>query len=100
MSDENYGTCPRCFKRAVKKYVADTQHLADAYGDVSREEYEKLQAKLGKPPHMGSMPESLRETYECYVDEDGELTIYYGCTCENCGFVYDFNHQEKLEFDE
>ena len=99
MSAEKWGTCPRCFKRAIKKYAADTQYLMDVYGVMSREEYEKLQAKLGEPPRTGSMPESLRETYECYVDEDGELTIYYGCTCETCGFVYDFNHTEQLEFD-
>ena len=100
MSAENCGACPRCFKLAIKKYTADTQHLADAYGAVSREEYEKLQAKLGKPPCTGFMPESLCETYECYVDEDGELTIYYGCTCENCDFKFFFNHKEQLELDD
>ena len=36
----------------------------------------------------------LREDYESGVDDDGNMNIYYGCSCD-CGFEKDMNFNES-----
>jgi len=100
MSTDNYRVCPRCIVRAVKKYKADCKHLEEAYGQVSREEYEKLKAELGGYPITGKMPETLREVLEIFTNSSGVFAVWYGCTCEACDFTFDFKHEEILEIDD
>lgn len=98
MSADNYRSCPRCFACAVKKYVEDQERLKVAYGQVSKEEFEKLHAEIGKVPVCSEMPNTLSEVWEIGLSDD-ELSIYYGCNCETCGFQHNFNYEEPLEFD-
>lgn len=38
---------------------------------------------------------SLREDYHCGVNSQGFIKIYYGCSCDQCGFDKDFKYEEE-----
>ncbi len=92
MSADNWTVCPKCTK--TEKDLADQyrQKVANNYGKISESEYLKLKSQEYLKPDA----ETLREDYEVYMDEKGEFTIYYSCSCDKCGFRFEHNHQEQV----
>ena len=39
--------------------------------------------------------ETLREDYECFVNDKCLLEIYFSCHCDRCGFGKSFNYIES-----
>lgn len=97
MSADNYRICPRCRKRHYEKVAADAKKAAEAYGKVPMAEWQAMCKEADNPPPL---EDTLREDYECYIDPQGTMRIYYGATCEKCRFTADFNHIEELNIGE
>ena len=98
MSANNWRSCPQCFVHADKEYVKNQARLKAAYGQVSKEEFEKLHAKIGEVPVGSKRPVTMSEVWEIYLSLDGKFHVSYSCNCEACGFQHNFNHEEPLEF--
>ena len=93
MSADAWRFCPKCTKDDVDKRKARKQELVDSYGKVSMKEYEKLKKKYNDKIEAS---ETLREDYWLYTNEDGVFEVSYGCSCDVCGFSFQFNHKEKV----
>lgn len=85
MSADNWGVCPKCKRLAEQKAVS-------AYGKVSEEEYLATLANRDK----AAKEQNLREDYEVGTDKDGKFYVSYGCSCDKCGFSFEFNHKQNL----
>lgn len=92
MGADNWAICPRCKSKHDEDAAKPTDAVAKSYGKVPASEYlaniEK--AKCEKP-----LETSMREDWECGMDEDGNAVVYYGCSCD-CGFGYRFRHEVKV----
>jgi hypothetical protein len=84
MSADNWGICPNC-KKAIKPEKSK-------YGKVSEDEYLK---EIAKP--VKELEETLREDYECSIDENGRFHIFYRAGCQVCGFGKKFEIDEQLK---
>ena len=89
MSADNWGICPKCIK-------AKNKRIEEAYGKVSRKEYERMLSEINKND-IGLR--TLREDYEIYTDGDGIFSIRYSCRCSDCGFYHTFKHAEAVTYD-
>lgn len=87
MSADNWGVCPQCKKITDKKNKQRILNVGKQYGKVSPEEFIKLSAEASQPIKV---EETLREDYEIGVDDEGMFTVSYVCSCEVCGFKYEF----------
>ncbi len=94
MSANNYADCPRCIANAKVEQERLAKLAEEQYGKVSPSEYKKL---LSESENMEYPNETLREDWEIKTDRDGEFSVYYGCTCEHCGFSREFKHVGKWE---
>lgn len=95
MSADNWGTCPRCLKRAEKAQEAKKNRAVKAYGKVSPDEYAKLLLLASEEDAMES---TLREDYDIGITEEGSGVFYvrYTARCTACELSFTFNHEEKL----
>jgi len=91
MSADDWRTCPKCNKNIVKQKQDKLKKLKDSYGKIPREDYNKKIMALANGAEDMYDDETLREDYEIYMDNDGILTISYGCFCEKCGFEFNFD---------
>jgi len=98
MNDENCGVCPRCSASVQIACEDAKRRLITAYGKVSEEEYARLISVAARDRNTLSV--ALRECCEVYMSEAGVLSVYYGCTCEVCGFKHEFNHKEDINASE
>ncbi len=93
MSADNWGICPRCKERNKRELAGLAKKLVDGYGKISREDYEKL---LDQEISVSELRETLREDYELWVNEDGLFYVSYGCSCNVCGFEFNFAYEENV----
>jgi hypothetical protein len=85
MSADRWSECPGCCKNYKNK-------LDEAYGKVSKKEYQKL--------ILSDYDEySLREDYEIGISK-GKFYVNYRGECEQCGFEFNYNYKEKINIDE
>ncbi len=109
MSADNWVVCPKCQKRACKRLrnheKSITEKLEAVYGKVSQDAYmelrEKLHTKEKELQVICENPEqTLREDYpDIGVDIAGTIRIKYKCSCDKCGFQYEFEHKEDINLD-
>lgn len=96
MSADNWAICPRCKRRHTEianQYLAEAN---DAYDKVSREEWQALIYKAeGEAENEPS--ETLREDYEIYGAEYGEVIVSYSGHCNQCGLSLSFKHIAKFD---
>ena len=94
MSATNWGTCPRCRATFNAERAAAIVKVAESYGKVAVEEYERLRAEASRewPNSLG-----LREDYEMGINEHGLFYVHYSGACVECGFQYDYAHTEETE---
>lgn len=83
MSADNWTICPNCKRIQENKTVA--------YGKVSEEEYLRVLREQETP-----LKTTLREDWEVGTDRDGEFYVSYSCRCEECGFAFEFKHEQKV----
>lgn len=86
MSANNWRVCPRCKRQKDE----EQGKVEDMYGKVSAAQYAQLLAESKKSPRLS---ESLREDWEIGTDTEGNFYVYYGCSCDHCGFSHEFNHK-------
>lgn len=93
MGANNWAICPKC-KFNSSREKSHREHVAmQKYGQVSREEYERIYEEALKPVDL---KETLWENYEIRTHENGEFTIYYQCGCNVCGFFFDYGYKENV----
>jgi hypothetical protein len=81
---------------ARQKRLAETrQEIADAYGNVSVEEFDAMRAALAESETRG-LRNTLREDYEIFLSEKGEFYASYRGGCAECGFEHKFKHEEQV----
>lgn len=96
MSADNWAICPQCKLRGDHKKIHVLVSSKEAYGKVTPEEYENIK-QLEMEAAEEEPQETLREDYECYINEDGEFIVDYKCSCDECGFVFRFKHEETAK---
>lgn len=101
MSADNWDICPRCLKKAKREREEKVQAVAEAYGKVPAEEYERMHSEAAAIEDFGDKEEhhTLREDYELGIFKaDGEFYVRYSGKCTVCSFSHTFKHDEKLDF--
>lgn len=93
MSADNWGICPKCAANTIRIKDNMKKQVDDAYGKVSSDEYLKLLKKASEPIKQEY---TLREDYEIYTNEYGKFCVSYGCSCNVCGFEYDYEYTENI----
>lgn len=89
MSTDNWAICPQCKikkESAAEKKEAKVRNL---YGKISAQEYENALSNLTSVCEK-EPPATLREDYEIFMRPSMELYISYSCSCQACGFSFEF----------
>lgn len=94
MSASNWQQCPRCLKEAHLEKGAREKKAEEAYGKASPAEYNLLIKEAAKPVKT---EDTLREDWELGVNSDGLFEVSYYCSCERCGFKYQYKHTEQVK---
>ncbi len=95
MSADNWSICPRCDALHIKEQEKVANKVADAYGKISRTEWEQMKAEAKK---IKPLELTLREDYEFFLDRDGSFCAAYSASCNVCDFKHEFKHEEQLAF--
>jgi len=92
MSANNWRFCPSCVARLAARHEEELESVKDAYGKVSAEEYAAMQV-----PKEAPMPseELMREDWEIGI-YDNEFHVGYRAECQECGFVFSFEHDAQV----
>lgn len=87
MSATNWAECPQC-KILKGRFDAEIQRrVKEFYGKIDVDSFDRLRANVKKIVNpYDNYEECLREDYEMYVTDEGDLKFRYSCYCENCGF--------------
>ena len=94
MSADNWSICPRCEATFKAERAAAITKVAESYGKVPAEEYERLRAEAeqARPTILG-----LREDYNLGINGHGVFYVNYNGECVECGFHYSYSHTEQVE---
>lgn len=92
MSADNWTICPRCKIKREAACEKERARIQKLYGKVSAEEYVDAVSNPKFPPEVG---QTLREDYRIGVDEYGEWSMVYRCSCKECGFR--FEREDKCD---
>lgn len=96
MSADNWAVCPRCAKRHEAALVEGSERVAEAYGKVTVEEWDRMRAEQREAEQK--VPErTFREDYEFYGAEDGEVVANYSGSCTACGLTLNFVDHHAIE---
>lgn len=94
MSGDRWAVCPRCKVNAEAAQRRAFDRAAEAYGQVSSEEYEKLRRDAQVPVIL---EDTLREDYEFYFSETGEFSAEFQARCTECEFSFAFKYEEQVK---
>lgn len=97
MSADNWTLCPQCKAEHLKRIDEMQQKVSRSYGKDSVEVY------IGRVADLTALlkaeqPQTMREDYSLGVDENGEFSCSYRCSCTECCFSYTFS--TKVEPDQ
>lgn len=97
MSADNWTYCPHC-KAALDQHHTLLQKTSDeAYGRINKMEWLALEQKA---KFTDAASETLREDYHLGISiNDGggaKFEISYSALCGDCGFVFEYSHQEDI----
>ena len=95
MSADNWAVCPRCARRHRDKLRAGAAKVAEAYGKVSVEEWDRMRAEQAEREDVG-IDASFREDYEFYGAEDGSVVASYSGCCVHCGLSLSFTNTHDI----
>lgn len=68
--------------------------LDNAYGKVDQKVYEQMKDAIW---NVTTPQDTMRVDYEIGVDESGEFSCWFGVSCEDCGYEFDFKHKEQTK---
>ena len=95
MSADNWGVCPRCWKKAQTEYASLVASLDSAYGTVPLAVFDDMRKQV-----QNGLDEedflTFREDYEFYV-RDELLHIRYSGWCQKCGCGIDVEDTRKID---
>tara|TARA_B100001964_G_C13855009_1_gene431878 strand:- start:140 stop:445 length:306 start_codon:yes stop_codon:yes gene_type:complete len=97
MSATNWASCPKCLKLVECGQSKLLQDIKEKYGKIPANEWLNL---LEKSKDRRPLGHTLREDYEVYTDLNGKFYIKYNCSCEVCGFSYEFNKIDEIKYNE
>jgi hypothetical protein len=97
MSADAWRVCPKCKVKHDKAKAEAAEAAKQAYGKVTVAEFDVLRKRAECFPNQ---LQKFTEYYEIYMDKDGTFNIRYDGECEECGFRFEFKHQEKVSLDE
>jgi len=95
MSADNWGNCPRCFKRATDSVVHLVKKANDSYGKIPVEKYLQLVEEANGKFEPSEFI-TLREDYAIGIDRFGVFRVEYNARCTSCGFNYNYTHEKQL----
>jgi len=100
VSADNRAKCPRCAKRTEAALLKRELAVAESYGTVSIEDFDRARADLAdeRSAAQGALP-TFREDYEIYGAEDGIVHVDYSGSCQECGLSLSFTHEHPLGVD-
>ncbi len=93
MSADNWAICPKCAVLRQKKQDAAKKKAMTSYGKVSAEEWFELQKKAHTDELLKA---TLREDYAIGI-QDGAFFVSYGASCRECGFKFNYKHEQDVE---
>lgn len=93
MSADNWAVCPACGAEAEAAKTAQHEAVANAYGHVPVEEFDRLRSEAAKPYEPNH---TFREDYETYLDGTDVIVIYEG-RCTVCGSGIKFRDSRPIE---
>ena len=96
MSADNWAQCPRCVKRHEKALREGAARVAEAYGKVPLEEWDRMRDWQSEA-ESELIRETFREDYEFYGAEDGEVVASYSGSCSECGLSLSFTDRHPIE---
>ncbi len=99
MSADNWAVCPRCKERNafLIKAAHDSAHAA--YGKLPLADFDRLRAEAAAlEAEVEKLEPTLREDYEFYGVEDGEVIASYRGACTTCGLSVKFEHRHPFTF--
>lgn len=96
MSADNYTTCPRCERRKAAALNQKAEELAETYGKLPLEQWEKLRDEHEAAKQL-PVRQTFREDYEFHGAETGEVTASYAASCSECGLSTSFEHTHTIE---
>ena len=94
MGVDNWVTCPRCMKKAIKKKEKLEKQAAECYGNVSEIQYLEILEKAQKDINL---KQTLHEDYEFDMDPVGDFLAHYSAHCHVCNFTHKFIHKEQVK---
>jgi hypothetical protein len=89
MSADNWAICPQCRIERETKSLKLKAAAAQAYGQVSAEEWKRLDDEAHARQEERT---TLREDYELGVDSHGMFKVVFNAFCDKCKFSYSFKH--------
>lgn len=95
MSANSHIQCPNCRALNQQKIQTLEQRIADAYGTVSRTEFEKLIQEL-EALKITALSESLAQYYEIFGADSGTVEVDYSARCTVCEYAVSFRHSHEL----
>jgi hypothetical protein len=84
MSSKNSAICPQCHKRNTIERATHRERINDAYGVLSKHDYEALKKEM--PPKLED--ETMGEYYEWEFTSDGKFWFSFHFSCDVCGFYW------------
>lgn len=94
MSANRWSQCPTCIKGHHEVVAEKLAATRDSYGKIGAADYEAL-VKEHEAAARKTLPESLREDWELGVEEDGRFYIGYTASCQDCGYRFNFQHEQN-----
>lgn len=98
MSADNWTSCPRCAASREAKIMKERAKLEAAYGVVSVDVYLEMRESLEDLKKIKA-PETVREDYEFWGFEDGEVHAQYSGRCTECDLELKFNYVKSVVWD-
>jgi predicted Zn-ribbon and HTH transcriptional regulator len=100
MSADKWTQCPRCYVTNRSRANELDREASESYGNVSVEKFDELRRHAEYFRKSLTTDDNicftLREDYEIGI-RDGEFSVYYGASCQTCGFKFEFKHEEKVQ---
>lgn len=93
MSADNWAICPRCKKKIEADKAQLVSKMEKSYGKIPVADFLYLKANADKPIEWEA---TMREDYEIGVDDDGEFSMNYSCSCSMCGFEFNYEYKQVV----
>lgn len=100
MSVDNWGRCPRCYRRAEVALEKQTEDVDASYGVVSIDVFEASRKALAQAEIDLDNPDNLRtfrEDWDFSGLEDGLIEVHYRGSCAVCKLSVEFKHAQPIK---